>query len=646
MVSAVLLGSASLVRQPLDQISRWYNLVPRGAAKHPELKLLRLAPGGLRGPILSYFWMRSQALHREGQHSDAMLFSRLICNLQPRCPSVWQFQAWQLAWNISAAAHTKKEGWHWVGRGISLLRDEGIPKNPHSLLLYKQLSWIFATKIGDETDDNHRYYKQKWAQKMQELLGAQPYATTREVLAAFKAIADAPVDKDSHRGRGSDIQDDVRRRLLRENPDLAAYAEELAAVGLKVDRSLLAAYNLCTQDVGVAVTRIESPQAARQRLRKQAESIADPAERDSKLEELSQEAKWTAVINNPTRADARRRLLAFVRAQILWNVHKMDPEYMYGLMGRFGPIDWRLPWSHGLYWSVYGVEHCKGITKANIDWLNTDRTRLMCLKNLTWRGNMTYVAKPRTLDDGEALGIIHFRSDWRFIEATHQEYLRLATEQAKIKNRDFVENPLDSGHVNYLANTIAALFINGRHDEAKRYLDWVKVNYKKTDGPWAQDDLEGFVFAQLGRDGAPIPRVAISQITSSLQMAFVLLAKGDVSAFAGNLDYAGRVYRTYQKSVETAAGRLTLRPMEYMAASIAAELLVRPRRSGFDLSLIERSNMYTRLKRRWPEAVARAYKRICDSLTLQCKAAGLDFDTRFPKPEGPDAVRQQRANIP
>ena len=120
--------------------------------------------------------------------------------------------------------------------------------NPNSLLLYKQLSWTFSSKMGDDTDDMHLHYKRKWAQKMQHLLGAQPYASTQEILDAFKPIAEAPLDKDPYRRRdsGDPIQEDMRLRLIADNPEVAVLSKQLDAVGLKIDASLLEAYNFCT----------------------------------------------------------------------------------------------------------------------------------------------------------------------------------------------------------------------------------------------------------------------------------------------------------------------------------------------------------------------------------------------------------------
>ena len=616
---ALLLAGAAQLQAPLDELSRHYELIPPGTsvhAEHPELALLTVAPGGLRALLVNYFWIRSQNLHQEGRHFDAMQLAEIICSLQPRFPAVWGFQSWQMAWNISASTHTPAERWHWVSRGIKLLRDRGIPLNPTALMLYKDLSWIFSSKMGDRMDDMHMVYKQRWAWQMQRLLGAPRYASSPEILADFKPIADAPLDKDTGKQGRTDIQADRRRQLLADNPAAADYAEKLAKLGVGIDESLLEAYNRFTRDDQVAMTRRPGP-------------VKVASEHDAEL---------YALINAPRHADARAALLAFVRAQILWNRYRMDPQYMYRLMADIGPIDWRLVWAHGLYWSAYGTEHCTDLTRAEIDFINTDRTTLNCVKNMTWFGRMTYVENAR---DPES-PYIQFRSDWQFVEAAHKEYARLGEELASARGEGFDKNAYIDGHINYLINAINMLFNGGRYEQGRYYMNWIREHYKKSGGIWDTDDVEEFVYYQLGADREPIPRVAVNQITSSLQMAFVFLAAGNEREFQRRLKYARRVYNAYHEHSARRQDRLRLRPIPEIAANILAELLVRPKLAGFNISLVDRSAMYRRVQRRWPAAAPGAYERSRAPLERQCLAEGLDFETLFPAPEGLEEFRRQR----
>jgi len=647
LIAAALFAGAGVLHQPLDQLNREYELLPAGnaaLAKHPEMALLRVAPGGLRSVMINYLWMRSQSLHREGRHFDAMQLAELICTLQPRFPGVWQFQSWQLAWNISATANTPEERWHWVRAGIELLRDKGIAMNPNSLLLYKQLSWTFTSKIGDDTDEMHWHYKRVWARDMQELLGAPTMTTTAEAIAAFKLIADSPIDRDRYRPRNADIQSDERRKFIKGDPAVAALADDLAAADIKIDASLLRAYNFCTLDDEVDLTRMEAIEERDRRLRQTALEIENPLEKDRQLKELDRRAEWARVINDPKHKKALAKTLAFVRAQLLWGIHKMDPEYMHKLMVRLGPIDWRTPWSHGLYWSMYGVEHCKDVARREIDSLNTDRTLLTCLKTLTWQGRMDYFAPMADLSGTQSTPSIRFRSDWRFIDSTHDEYVRLGEERSGYNNEAFEKNPLDMGHINFLANSIAVLYIRGHRQQAEEYFNWVKKTYTKNNNErWQAENVDKFILEGLTDQEPMILRIATSQLTASLQMAMVYLAKSDIEAFEKHMNLAQGLHKKYHRGDIKQTMRLSLPPLEEFAAGILAELLVRPELLDFKLTLPQRAVLYSSMEQRSPIIVASVYDLIRRPVARQCAKEKLDFNKLFPPPRGLDAVRQRRA---
>src|SRR5581483_1304284 len=47
------------------------------------------------------------------------------------------------------------------------------------------------------------------------------------------------------------------------------------------------------------------------------------------------------------------------RARLLREKYKLDPEYMKQVSERYGPLDWRLPESHAIYWASLGLDHAK-----------------------------------------------------------------------------------------------------------------------------------------------------------------------------------------------------------------------------------------------------------------------------------------------
>ena len=98
----------------------------------PSLAFATVAMGAFRGLIVDILWMRADKLKEEGQFFDARQLAEWITKLQPRFAAVWEFQAWNMAYNISVAipATQPEQRWRWVKNGYELLRDEGHSPEP------------------------------------------------------------------------------------------------------------------------------------------------------------------------------------------------------------------------------------------------------------------------------------------------------------------------------------------------------------------------------------------------------------------------------------------------------------------------------------------------------------------------------------
>jgi hypothetical protein len=155
----------------------------------PSLAFATVAMGAFRGLVVDVLWLRADKLKEQGQFFDAKQLAEWITTLQPRFASVWQFHAWNMAYNISVAipATQPDERYRWVKNGYELLRDQGIPLNPKSIGLYHELARIFQHKMGSVSDDVHKYYKLQLALAMEPLLGPADNQY-------FDALAKAPTD--------------------------------------------------------------------------------------------------------------------------------------------------------------------------------------------------------------------------------------------------------------------------------------------------------------------------------------------------------------------------------------------------------------------------------------------------------------------
>jgi hypothetical protein len=140
----------------------------------PLLAFTTVALGGFRGLIANALWMRANDLQNDDKYFEMAQLADWITALEPHFTQVWLVQAWNMAYNISVKFKDHEDRWHWLKRGIELLRDKGIPLNPNEALLYRELSWLFQHKMGQNLDDAHMTYKLHWAQEMQDVLGGKP----------------------------------------------------------------------------------------------------------------------------------------------------------------------------------------------------------------------------------------------------------------------------------------------------------------------------------------------------------------------------------------------------------------------------------------------------------------------------------------
>ena len=576
-----------------------------------------------RALIVNYLWIRAERLKEEGKFYDAYQQAELICKLQRHYPGVWSYQSHNMAFNISAETHTPEERWRWVYNGARLLRDQGIPYNPRSIALYKDLGWIFLFKIGNYLDDMHWVYKRQWAVRMQDLLGAPPQGTTRDVIDAFAPLADESLlDKNPARQGAGAVQADKLAEMLKE-PPVKDYAGELAAAGLDVNKQpqdLLAWYNLWSLAPDVSAVRIGPPRP-----------------------ETTQDVVRYRLMNAPDYTQPRTRLLALVRAQILWNVYRMDPAFMLELMKEYGPLDWRLPQPHGLYWVLLGRKICKEQNLDDSDVLNTQRNAFNCLKELTWRGRLTMIDTRPRRDSRDAITLEPVRvesqmqlpnvllyqlADLRYVEPLHQAYLKNIARQVTDSKTRFEANQFRDGHINYLAGAIKGLYASHRRGEAQKYYDYIRQNYKPPGATWQYRDVGEYVISELRADNQPIRDLAESQVGLSMMAGYVALAVGDRATAGESLEFARKAYYAYQEGRQE---RLRLPPLQAYSVRIAIELMLNPRALGYNLPMTDRAELYRELD---DETKKLIYPQVRQYLRQACKAADLDFDKTFPAPPG------------
>ena len=402
----------------------------------PSLAFATVAMGAFRGLVVDVLWMRADKLKEQGQFFDAKQLAEWITTLQPRFASVWEFQAWNMAYNISVAmpATQPDQRWRWVKNGYELLRDQGIPLNPKSIELYRELGRIFQHKIGGVTDDAHKYYKLQLALAMEPLLGPADSQY-------FDALAEA--------------SSDWQRIIKDPNVSPLITALKSADSTFSDDDGFVSNYLSLRQNAGRF-----TPAAA-------------------------------TVIDNFRGTEALRRFDIFARAYQLRKVWKLDPVLMRRLNKTYGPIDWtdpnthlpldwRHPDSHAIYWAVKGLQIATKNQSQEVDIseANTDRIVGHSLQNLFRDGKIFIYDVPLEVPSEnssqppqtQVFKEVFLRPDLRMFEPYNKAMLTVIEKYKDPKDRGVYES-LQNGHRNMLKNAVLSFYQAGHKQQAQRIYD-------------------------------------------------------------------------------------------------------------------------------------------------------------------------------
>lgn len=613
LAAAVCVALASLMGPAIDAQRAELQLDPPedlGGELAPEDIVLAAASGAFRGLMIDVMWYRAEELKNQGKFYEIYQLARWITRLQPRFAEVWRYHAWNMAYNISVATHTPEERWDWVNRGIAILRDQGIPNNPRSVNLYRELSWIFFHKVGQYSDDMHWYYRQKLAFEWQEVLGAPTRgATTEQAVDAFRRIAEAPRTLDE---------------LIEADPDAALLIQRLESIGIRredlgddllreVGRIFM--LNYLTGDSLVGQSVREAPQVYR-----------------TELANLLKDERVGRGLPG---------LLAYLRRRILVRTYHMDPDFMLELMERYGPLDWRHPAAHGAYWSERGMDIAEGVrTHKGLDLLNTNRQTVHAMQELASTG---------TIEFDPVTGYIDLSPDVRFIPA-YLEAVEIALDRLR-KTEDIAdrEHVYAAGHENFLLRSISYAYLYGDVALAQEYYDKTRELFGHLEsnlrsGRYTKT-LEDQVLADLGENLENWDRTG-AFIDAMMMLAFQKgLANNRTDVFNHHLDLGRKVLEKFERKAiadprlaqGSTRARMRLGDFDKLLTSAFERFMTAP-----ELDPLLR----VRVWRNAPLVLRqRVYDKMVAMLRSQMVQAGFDFDRAFPEPPGMAEYRQRYGQV-
>jgi hypothetical protein len=395
----------------------------------PILAFTTVALGGFRGLISNMLWMRANELQQEERYFEMVQLSDWITTLEPHFTEVWTMQAWNMAYNISVKCKDFEERWRWVQRGLDLLH-EGLKYNPGEVNIYRELSWFFRHKIGQNLDDAHMLYKLHWAQQMQDVLGG--------------------------------------------HPDFAA---------------------------------LLNPQTA--------------AERD--------------------------------RVAILRDKYHMDPAIIQEIDQTYGPLDWRLPDAHAIYWAQMGVRNG---TQEDKDLIR--RYSYAVMRQVCQRGG----ALPSWVTNVTTNNFIL----WPNLDLVPKAVASFEAILPEMTNKA----PVLTAEKNFLRETVVLLYEYNRSREAAYWFNYLKANFTNAlIGDDTNLTVEAYAFKQIESEVLELdPNKATSLILGLTAQEYLCLISDDDERAENFRRVAEVVWKSYQSRLPSGTNgpRIALRPMAQLRA--------------------------------------------------------------------------------
>ena len=245
------------------------------------------------------------------------------------------------------------------------------------------------------------------------------------------------------------------------------------------------------------------------------------------------------------------------RARLLRERYKMDPAMMKQVDDEYGPLEWRLPETHAVYWASVGLQKAK-------------REELITLRREIYQPLQLAFMRGRLIQN-KVDGRFQFGPNLAMIPNANKAYEKMMAEDAEYRDH------IKTGHKNLLMNAVYFLFTHARRTEAEEWFRYLLQKYPEAvfvgpDKKVAEMTLEEYCVARVTEDAGETSRNKTSSAIEGLLMtSFYNLAIGEDDQFAGLYFLAQRIWARYMAEtgrMQSQQERIGLPPFDTMKQEV------------------------------------------------------------------------------
>jgi hypothetical protein len=287
------------------------------------------------------------------------------------------------------------------------------------------------------------------------------------------------------------------------------------------------------------------------------------------FEALEKEFRKNGLLPDPLTAELNRLAIRepvelCLRRRWLLQKYRLIPELILRLNETYGPLDWRLPEAHAIYWATRGKEQWDR-DEDNFKRLQCDRMIFQSLAAAFQGGRLIYLKDVQMLTMTPNIALA---------DATRRMY-----EDAMAAHGDKVVRP---AFMNYMVDATVSLYKFGQKRQAEQYF----TDARKLFGERFSGSLDEFVLRELGADmRSPSYNKAQSTVEAYIEQMCLNLAIGETEQAAFYDIIAGKLHAKYQEFAgESTKARRWLPPYDDMKRTyINGPLITRMPKPLFDV---------------------------------------------------------------
>lgn len=267
---------------------------------------------------------------------------------------------------------------------------------------------------------------------------------------------------------------------------------------------------------------------------------------------------WDELLN-PQTDDAKARV------KLLREKYKLDPKVMQEVDGKYGPLEWRLPETHAIYWAYLGLKNSKPEQLITLR-----RVIYQSMQLAAQRGRLIYNPVDKYFEFGPNLTAIPLANE--------------GYEQMMLEARGDADN-VQNAHANFLKQAITDLYTHNREADAARWHAYLGQKYPNRYTKPGQN-VTDFVMERykelmdLGKDKVQ------SAIEGMFARHFYELALNEDDRAQGYVRLIQAIAREYAKRVERSErDRVDLPPLPTLRQLVLDRLINAPAGDGWNPQL-------------------------------------------------------------